>query len=132
MVHQLQALLPDLLNAFPGVRQFYLFGSFAAGAAGDDSDVDVAVFIDETAVGDELLDLRLAVWLQERLERGVDVVIMNRVSPVIQHEVLREGIRLFERSPELRAKDELRAFKEYLDVRHFQRKRMKQEYAYGQ
>jgi len=48
---------------------------------------------------------------------------MNDANPIIQHEVLKNGIILFEKNSENRAKYELTSFKKYIDHIYYQQKR---------
>ena len=81
-------LIPDMNTKFPSIQVMYLFGSHASDTPKADSDADIAVFTDgcETPT----MDLELGVFLQRRLKRPVDVVIMQKVSPILQHEVLQK------------------------------------------
>ncbi len=124
IIKQLKKIIPDVVDQFDAIEMFYLFGSHASGNASTDSDVDVAVVVDENTYRyNPLVDLEVALLLEDRLCKPVDVVVMNRVSAILQHEVLSVGKRLFERSPQRRSAFELRSFKEYLDVKYYQRKR---------
>jgi hypothetical protein len=69
------------------------------------------------------MDLELGVFLQRRLNRPVDVVIMQKVSPILQHEVLHKKVRIFEKAATSRAFFENKSLRAYLDARHYQRKR---------
>jgi hypothetical protein len=53
----------------------------------------------------------------------VDVVIMQKASPILQHEVLRKKVRIFEKSDTCRAFLENQSLRAYLDARHYQHKR---------
>ena len=48
---------------------------------------------------------------------------MNDANQIIQHEVLKNGIILFEKNSENRAKYELASFKKYIDHIYYQQKR---------
>ncbi len=104
-----------------GIRLAYLFGSQADERARVNSDVDVAVLLQDWA--NALLDLKLADVLASTLGKPVDVIVLNHVSPILQHEVIRSGVRLMEVSPMARRLYELRAFRDYVDVVFFQEKR---------
>ena len=124
VIKKLKKVIPEVAEKFGAIEVMYLFGSYVSGVASVDSDVDVAVFVDDSAyIDDPLLDLKMGVLLENKLGKSVDVVVMNRVSPIVQHEVLRSGKRLFERMPQRRAIFELKSFKEYVDVKYYQRKR---------
>lgn len=65
-----------------------LFGSFARGQAGDESDIDIVV---EFRGRRSLLDLAgLKIDLQEALRREVDVVTYNSLHPRIKDTILSE------------------------------------------
>ena len=69
------------------------------------------------------MEPELGVFLQQRLNHPVDVVIMQKVSPILQHEVLRKKVRIFEKAAAGRAFLENQSLRAYLDARHYQRKR---------
>ncbi len=124
LAEQLKKLIPELIERFPPIEVLYLFGSNARAAESGCRDVDIGVFLDSDGyVRDPLIDLNLGVYLQDSLGKEVDVVAMNRSSSIVQHEILRTGIRLFERNPASRAMLELNSFRDYLDVRHYQQRR---------
>ena len=87
----IEKLLPELLRGFPAISIFYVFGSTVTGACDGESDVDVAAYIDDRHGQDPLLDLRIGLWLQDRLGCPVDVVIMNNASAILRHEIVRTG-----------------------------------------
>lgn len=117
----LKTISNDIVAEFPSILVIYLFGSHAVGTASPESDVDIAVFTD----GSEgtMMDLELGLFLQQQLNRPVDVVMMRTASAVLKYEVLRCKIRIFEKDPELRAVLEVKALREFLDARHYQAKR---------
>lgn len=118
-------IVSKLTERFPGIDVLYLFGSQATGEAGAESDVDLAVYLrEEDLQGNPSLDLEIGLFVEKRLRCPVDVVVMQRVSPILQHQVLARGRRLFERNPRQRAVLESLSFKRYLDSRHYQRKRL--------
>lgn len=72
-----------------GVVKAFLFGSFARGDAGADSDIDLLV---ELEPGRSLLDLiRLERELTDALGREVDVVTPKSLHPLILERVMAEG-----------------------------------------
>ena len=122
---QLVALVPELIERFPSIEVLYLFGSQTKGEPRPDSDVDLAVYLTEKDIcANPCLDLEIGLFVEQKLRCPVDVVVMQRVSPILQHQVL-AGRRLFEKDPRRRAELEALSFKRYLDVRHYQKKRQK-------
>jgi predicted nucleotidyltransferase len=101
----------------------YLFGSVARGQARPQSDVDIAALLDSAPTEPDL-DERSMVERQLTLMgalapysgREVQVVLLNRVTPLLAYEVIREGIRLFERSTPERVSFEVATMKHYFDI----------------
>ncbi|MDW8468946.1 MAG: nucleotidyltransferase domain-containing protein [Burkholderiales bacterium] len=84
----------------PEVLEAYLFGSQATGRAQAHSDVDVAVYLDESVPGASGWGraAELASLVMSALGRNdVDVVVLNRAPPLLYHRVLRDGVRVFSR-----------------------------------
>ena len=118
-------------SEFPDITALYLFGSRAKKQVKKDSDVDLAAFVRPEKLGqDPLYELKLNDFFEKQLSEAVDVVIMNKANPILQHQVLKHGRRLMESDHRARTMLELMSFKKYLDVRHFQRKRRSME-GYG-
>ena len=114
-------LIAEFQRTHGCIRLAYLFGSQANGKAQTHSDIDVAILLAEGA--DPLVDLMLGDYLADRLQQKVDIVVLNKASPILQHEVIRDGIRLLEVSPMVRRLYELAAFRDYVDAVFFQQKR---------
>ena len=67
-----------------------LFGSYMRGEEKDESDIDVLVEFDE---GANLLDLTgLSLFLEEKLNRHVDVVPESTIRKEIKNNILREAV----------------------------------------
>lgn len=127
VVEKIKALLPEMAQKFPSVSVLYLFGSHAAQTATDRSDIDIAVYLDAQACSvNPLLDLEIGLFFEQRLGTNVDIVVMQKVSPAMQHLILASSIRLFERDPAQRACMELASFKEYVDTKHYIRWRIRE------
>ena len=119
------AELKAALGARGDVLVAYLFGSAARDEMRPDSDVDVAVLIDQS-VGSAPSRLTLASMranlqadLQEAVHRPVDLVVLNHASPDLVHRVLRDGVILVERDRSARIRFEVGARNEYFDVLPF-------------
>lgn len=83
----LRAHQPDLRRF--GVQRFGVFGSFIHNTATDQSDVDMLV---EFAPGQKTFDhfMQLAFFLEDLLERRVDLITTESLSPYIGPHILRE------------------------------------------
>ena len=77
------------LNAF-GVRQFSLFGSFLYDQATDESDVDLLVEFEPDKKTFTNFS-NLVFYLEELLDRRVEVITKESLSPYIGPHILREA-----------------------------------------
>jgi hypothetical protein len=103
----------------PEIEAAYVFGSVAAGRARADSDIDVAVLVDETIRPSRMLKyrLRLMADLGAALQRrDVEVVVLNEAPPLLAHRVLSGGTLVFERSRAVRVRFQVRTAARYLDL----------------
>jgi len=86
---KLRALKPEVATRYK-VREIALFGSFVRGEQGGASDIDVLVDFEE---GADLFDLvGLALFLEEELQREVDVVPKRALRAELRETVLREVV----------------------------------------
>jgi uncharacterized protein len=83
-----------------GLDALWLFGSEASGLAGPSSDIDLAGLFRVRLSPLELLEAGDA--LGELLGRDVDLVDLDRVSPIIAMQVLRRGRLLIDADPRRR------------------------------
>ena len=105
------------------VSALFVFGSFAKEKLTEESDIDIAVLIDQT---------KLEKKNHNRLEkeyydasptfslRPIDIVILNTAPPFLKHQILRTGRVLFDRNRRLRVRFTARAIMEYLDFKPLQ------------
>lgn len=106
------------LDARPEVLEAYVFGSCARGESQSHSDLDVAVYVDESYSSPSRYGY--AAELTEELMRAlqtdrVDVVVLNRAPPVLYHRVLRDGLRIVARDLAATTVREGRALSRYCD-----------------
>ena len=83
--------LLGILSAIPGLELAYLFGSYAAGSAGPDSDIDIAVRFPRALRLEQ--KLQLIERIADALGCPVDVIDLHDVPEPITGEVMK-GTRL--------------------------------------
>jgi len=86
-------ILQEYYNEKSEVEFAYLFGSYAKGKNNHNSDVDVAVYLNENFDG-EFFEYNFdeICKLQELLRKNADIVILNSAEPLLVHQVFRYGI----------------------------------------
>lgn len=102
-----------------GVIVAMLIGSQARGTAGPLSDVDIAIWHDPSLDSRARFDLQLSLVRDAGNALGtdeIDMVMLNKAPPLMQHRAICDGKRLVERDHEERVRLETRAILDYLDT----------------
>lgn len=98
------------------ILEAYLFGSQARGDARPHSDLDIAVYVSEIPDSPFGYDAELAADLMTATgAKQVDVVLLNRATPLLYHRVLRDGIRVLSRDLTATTTREGQALSRYCD-----------------
>ena len=95
----------------------YLFGSQARGRGNSHSDVDIAILYDESIPPAEYTDrqITLSIEISQQLDKNTDIIILNRASPYLKFQVIREGARIYEKPTRVGRAFEARSIIEYFD-----------------
>ena len=93
-----ETIIKKLQGYYKGKKEaefVYLFGSYAKGKSNNNSDIDIAVYLNGNVSG-EFFEYKMeeVCRLQELLGKNADVVILNNAEPVLAHQVFRYGILL--------------------------------------
>ncbi|MDA3849692.1 MAG: nucleotidyltransferase domain-containing protein [Spirochaetaceae bacterium] len=92
-----EKIINILLKHYPHLEAIYLYGSFAQGIQGSNSDVDIAVLLphkEAKKVGSlGFSDAR--VGLSKELHRDVDLINLRLVNTVMQKEVIKEDSPIY-------------------------------------
>lgn len=97
------------------VRFAYLFGSQALGKTTALSDIDIAVFLDNSV---DPLHHRLKLietFTRVTKNESIDIVVLNQATPLLKHQVIRDG-RVLKEAREERLLFETAVLREYLDL----------------
>lgn len=91
------ATLQTYFTRHTAVQKAYLFGSFARGSATESSDVDILLEL-KKPVTISLLDIAtMQIELSEQLNRSVDILTSEGVSPHIKPFIDKEKVVIYER-----------------------------------
>ena len=111
----------ELLNKQKHVKLAYLFGSVAEGKEGKLSDVDIAVFLDESLSKKERFDLQLKLisGLMSILKTDrIDLIVMNDAPLLLKYNIIKHG-KILKDNIETRVKVESRILSDYLDMKYY-------------
>ncbi|MCL7412310.1 MAG: nucleotidyltransferase domain-containing protein [ANME-2 cluster archaeon] len=96
----------------------YLFGSYAGGYAGPNSDIDIGLLLSDNQLGHGKYPVQIARELKEacKTKRNIDVRILNNGTLRFLHQVLK-GRLLFCRDEKARIEFETSVISRYLDFK---------------
>ena len=117
----LEEKIKELLGRERHVELAYLFGSAARGELGELSDVDVAVYLDESLSSKERfkLQLRLIGELASVLQTNkVDLVVMNDAPLLLNYNIIKHG-KLVKSDGRTKVRVESSILSRYLDMKYF-------------
>ncbi len=103
------------LSQQPDVVVAYLFGSEARDQANRLSDVDIAVLLDPGLTLEESVERQLQMLID--LGELAQITILNRASPVLAFQAIKDGILLHARDRVERVAFEVHTMKTYFDAR---------------
>lgn len=115
-----QAQLQIILKKFKNIKLAYLFGSQARGNAGQLSDYDFAVYLDEqNRIKRTDIKLDLMAKLRRTLKtEKIDIVILNDIDqPELKYHIIQDGKLIYQEEP-YRLMIEPKILNEYFDFRY--------------
>ncbi len=102
------------------IKLIYIFGSYAKGNNNANSDLDIAVLLNNDY--DPMDKLSLIGDLTSMFKRDdIDLVILNSANSVLKHQVIKYGKLIFMENEDIKVNFEVRVLKEYMDMEPFRR-----------
>ncbi len=93
----------------------YIFGSRVHGRYMVKEDVDVAIYTERKITWREFVEIMNE--LEDEVKTKVDLVDLNTAPLALAYEIVRTGIVVLDRRPEVRIEYEVKILKEYLDLK---------------
>ena len=95
----------------------YIFGSYVRGRLRADSDIDLAIYLEKEMAIKAYLELKMR--LTEACQREVDLVILNKATPLLKHQIYLNNKLLFTRDKSLESNFKVRTIFEYHDIKPY-------------
>ncbi len=114
-ISKITGTLETFFSSCDDIVFVFLFGSFVKGNVTPFSDLDLAVFFSNDYDFYRLSDLKDK--LSGILNIAVDIVVLNRASPIIKMQALKKGILLINKNPRLYHEFFVRTINEYDDLK---------------
>lgn len=119
----LENKLTDLQKIFKAnkVQFAYVFGSAASKKTVNSSDIDIAVFLNETNKTKRFdIRLKLISELEKNIDKKIDLVILNDIESLFfKYVIISEGKKIFEIDQANRVEEETKIIGEYFDFKPF-------------
>jgi predicted nucleotidyltransferase len=93
--HEFVSVLEPFLARRKGTHLVFLFGSSVSRRMHPASDVDIGILFDSVPNLSQIN--ALTAELSSLLRKEVDLVVLNRASPILKMQVLKNGVRVFAR-----------------------------------
>lgn len=98
----------------------YIFGSFAEHRERKDSDIDIALFVNQKEIKNPLrYRIEISTELMDLIKKKVEVVVLNFANLLIRAQVFEKGILLYERNPDQRALFQAQTMGLYYDYKKY-------------
>lgn len=96
----------------------YLFGSQVTKNSVSESDVDLAIYLDESK-SKKFSDNRLELTgeISKLLKKQADIVVLNTAGLFLKYVILKQGKLIFEKNSDKRIDFELKSINEYFDFK---------------
>ncbi len=95
----------------------YVFGSYVQKKIRKDSDIDLAIYLEDELGTYEYLELKML--LSEAFNREVDLVILNKATPLLKYEIYKNNILLFSNDKIVENKYKIKTLFEYNDMKKY-------------
>ena len=119
-IKRIKELLKPVFKEYD-VKLAYLFGSYARGNQIQESDIDIAVLLDQSIPESRRFDLRLKIGseLSRLLKNDVDLIVLNDTTSVtFQYSIVQEGKLLYQEKSD-QIDFEIESMNSYFDLLPF-------------
>lgn len=119
----------EVLNKKSDIVFAYLFGSNVKGYSNEKSDWDIAVYFKENLKRDgHWPEFILEAELSRTIGAPVQVIVLNKsLPPVFGFEIVKDGVLLLDRKPNVRIDFENRILRHYHDWQYFLKRQLEAE-----
>ena len=107
----------NLLMRYEYIIFAYIFGSYAKGKMRANSDIDIAVYLDQEIDTETYLEIKML--LSDICEREVDLIILNDAPPLLKYQVYKNNILLFTRNKSIETHYKVKTLFEYNDFKRY-------------
>ncbi|MBI1869816.1 MAG: nucleotidyltransferase domain-containing protein [Chlamydiae bacterium] len=110
-----------LFQPFSKIELAYLFGSQVIGVTHPESDIDIALLVQEELTPFE--EARLAASISREIDiKKIDIVTLNHATSLLKYEALANGLLVYQKvSDDCVNRFEMGVYREYFDTEHIRK-----------
>jgi predicted nucleotidyltransferase len=118
-LYEEQIIVNAIVKECPNYLAIYIFGSYASKAATPNSDIDIAVLLNQAAAPEQIQAISDTIMLA--LKKDIDLIDLQAADNILNMQVLSKGIEL---SVKDRLQSDLYAAHKYTEYAYFNEQRM--------
>lgn len=108
----------QLLKQENNILFAYLYGSYARKEENQKSDIDIAIYLSQEPKT-EFLPEKLSTKLEKKINKNIDIRILNNRKIIFKHQVLKHSELLFSKDENKRVEFETYVYDRYLDFKYY-------------
>lgn len=120
-MQKIENTIREYFHCKEGIIAVYLYGSIVSGHTHPESDVDIAVLYEHAHIPSIFQLFELMETLSELINKKVDLVCLNSVSPILQKQVIFKGKPLMVNDSHQLALFVIKAYNMYIDLKMIRR-----------
>lgn len=113
----------EIAKSYSFIEAVYLFGSQAKGEASVNSDIDIAVLLENDYTGSSG-EIKIELY-ENLIKKGldnIDLVILNQASALLKYEVVKENYLIYQKNDFDAASYQSLTIRKYLDFEYYLKK----------
>lgn len=110
--------LINLIQLDKDIVAAILFGSESLGTASVDSDIGIALLYASNHIPNPISVLGFRQQISDEMRQDVDIVLLNKASPIIAMQAIKNGVPLLIRDQKVYDAYEVQLITDYADVKH--------------
>lgn len=107
----------DILIEYENIIFAYIFGSYVQGKIREDSDIDIAIYLEDNIDTETYLEIKMD--LTKICKRQIDLIMLNNATPLLKYEIYKNNILLFSRDKSIETNYKVRTLFEYNDIKRY-------------
>ena len=107
----------SILMEYEDIIFAYIFGSYVQGKMRADSDIDIAIYLENKMDIETYLEIKM--HLSDACKREVDLIVLNDAISLLKYQIYKNNILLFTRDKTIETRYKVKTLFEYSDMKRY-------------